>query len=165
MLRYLMAGTLVLCGSPMAGQAWAKPPAVGEAAPPFVIYLADRTKVSSAELRGKVVLINYWATWCGPCKAEIPALDSYNLTFRDRGFAVFGVLTRDSVPPTQLKAFARTLSYPLARGISDPYTTIGDAVPTSYVIDRKGVVRYAKAGAFSVQELRRVLDPLIDEKP
>lgn len=154
---------MMLAAIPTVGAA--APPKPGDKAPPFTVYLADKSQVTLDQLRGKVVLINYWATWCAPCKAEIPLLNSYNLTFKDRGFVLFGVLTRDSVPPKKLTAFAAKISYPLARGISNPYTTIGEAVPTNYVIDRKGVVRYAKAGAFSVTELRRLVDPLLDEKP
>lgn len=138
---------------------------VGEAAPAFSLTTYDKKKVSLEDLRGKVVVINHWATWCGPCKAEMPMMSGFHQKFKDRGFEIYGVTTEDSVPQYMLKHLSEVLSYPLVRRFSGSGYPILQAVPTSYVIDRKGVVRYAKAGSFQLREFAELIVPLLDEKP
>lgn len=156
----LAATALTVSGTAIAG----KPAKVGEPAPAFTLTTYDKRKLKLEDLRGKVVVINHWATWCGPCKAEMPMMSAFHKKFRDRGFEIFGVTTEDSVPPYMLKHLAEVLSYPLVGHFSGSgYPTLG-AVPTSYVIDRKGVVRYAKAGSFELREFAELILPLLDEK-
>jgi cytochrome c biogenesis protein CcmG/thiol:disulfide interchange protein DsbE len=140
----------------------AKPPKAGQRAPDFTLVTYDKHKVRLEELRGKVVVINHWATWCGPCKAEMPMMSAFHKRFKDRGFEIYGVTTEDSVPPFQLKRLAEVLSYPLVLRFSGNYPVL-DGVPTSYVIDRSGVVRFAKSGAFSGDEFIRLIIPLLNE--
>jgi cytochrome c biogenesis protein CcmG/thiol:disulfide interchange protein DsbE len=136
---------------------------VGRPAPPTTITLFDRSKVRLADLRGKVVVINHWATWCGPCKAEMPMMSAFHARYKNAGFEIYGVTTEDSVPAYMLKKVADVLSYKLSRGLSgDSYPTL-DGVPTSYVIDRSGIVRYAKAGAFTPREFAALIMPLLQE--
>jgi cytochrome c biogenesis protein CcmG, thiol:disulfide interchange protein DsbE len=142
----------------------AKSPKVGMVAPPFSVRLFDKRKITNADMLGKVLVINIWATWCGPCKAEMPMMDSYHRRNKARGFEIFGVLTTDSASAHQLKELSSVLSYPLATGISGSYGIL-KGVPTSYIIDRKGIVRYAKAGAFDESEFRSLIDPLLAETP
>ena len=140
-----------------------KQASVGNNAPPFEIKLFNHGKRTLADYRGKVLVINYWATWCGPCKAEMPMMSNYHHRNQTRGFEIVGVITKDSAPAYQLKALAAVLSYPLALDLKGNYGVIGDAVPTNYVIDRKGVVRYAKATSFDLEDFRNVIEPLLDE--
>jgi len=135
---------------------------VGEPAPPFTLLTYDKHKLSLDDLRGKVVVINHWATWCGPCKAEMPMMSGFHHRFKDKGFEIFGVTTDDSVPAGQLKRLSEVLSYPLVRHFSGNYPIL-TGVPTSYVIDRKGVVRYAKATAFSERDFVELIIPLLNE--
>ncbi len=137
----------------------------GQPAPPFEVKLFDGTKTTLESYRGKVVVINYWATWCGPCKAEIPMMSRYHQLAKTRGFEIIGVVTKDSVSPKQLTKLSVALSYPLASDLKGKYGQIDDAVPTNYVIDRKGVLRYAKAGSFDPQEFVDLINPLLAEKP
>jgi peroxiredoxin len=146
-----------------AGPAMAATAKVGMPAPAATITTFDKQKVTIEQLRGKVVVINHWATWCGPCKAEMPMMSSFHSRFKDKGFEIFGVTTEDSVPPYQLKKLAAVLSYPLARKISGSSYPILKGLPTSYVIDRKGVVRYAKAQSFQPQEFIDLIVPLLNE--
>ena len=154
---------LVVCGALIAASASAATPKPGETAPQFSIKMFDGTKTSLTDYRGKVLVINYWATWCGPCKAEMPMMSAFHRKNRDRGFEIVGVVTEDSVPKAQLARVVAALSYPLASKLTGRYGTINNSVPTSYVIDRSGHIRFAKAGSFSREEFIDVVGPLLDE--
>jgi cytochrome c biogenesis protein CcmG/thiol:disulfide interchange protein DsbE len=137
---------------------------IGQPARAFTVTTFARQKVKLADLRGKVVVLNYWATWCGPCKHEMPMMDAVNRRFHEQGLEIFAVTTEDSVPPYQLQRVASLLSFPLATRLAGSgYGTIGGAVPTSYVIDRSGTLRYARAGAFTLDSFQSVILPLLRE--
>lgn len=137
--------------------------AVGKPAPSFSLTTFDKRKLKLADLQGKVVVINWWATWCGPCKAEMPMMSAFHRRHKDEGFEIFGVTTEDSVPPYMLKRVSEVLSYPLVLRFSGNNYPILNGVPTSYVIDRHGIVRYAKAGSFDEAEFSNVILPLLRE--
>jgi cytochrome c biogenesis protein CcmG, thiol:disulfide interchange protein DsbE len=142
----------------------AKPPPLGQPAPPFEVTTLDGQKVTLAELKGKVVILNFWATWCGPCKRELPLLDAYFKLQKGAGLAVFAVTTEDSVPLSKLKPLAAALSFPMVRRLKGKYRVL-DGVPTNYIIDRAGNLRYAKAAAFDLDDLNNLLVPLLNESP
>jgi len=155
-----------LAAGGLADAALAKAPAkVGQAAPDFALTTFDKRKLTLADLKGKVVVINYWATWCGPCKSEMPMMSAVHMALKARGLEIFGVTTEDSVPDFKLKKLASVLSYPLVSRFKGSGYPILDGVPTSYVIDRKGVVRYAKAGSFDGDDFARLVVPLLNEAP
>jgi cytochrome c biogenesis protein CcmG/thiol:disulfide interchange protein DsbE len=135
----------------------------GQKAPSFTITTFDKTRIRSEDLRGQVVIVNYWATWCGPCKMELPGLDAYYRAHAGQGLRVFGVTTEGSVSERQLAPLAAALAFPLAHNLSG--TGLGEmgGLPTNYVIDRAGVVRYAEVGAFDAETLDEVVDPLLAE--
>jgi cytochrome c biogenesis protein CcmG/thiol:disulfide interchange protein DsbE len=138
---------------------------VGQPAPDFKLKTFAREDISLADLKGQVIVINLWATWCVPCKAEMPMMDAYFRANRDKGLRIFGVQTEDSVAPFRLKEVAKALSYPLTLQFrSNAYPQL-EGVPTTYIIDRKGVVRYAKANAFSHQSFDAEIRPLLAEAP
>lgn len=136
---------------------------VGAVAPDFELTLMDGTKTRLADLRGKVVVLNFWATWCGPCKRELPLLDTYYRIREPNGLKVFAIATEDSLPTYQLKPLFAKMAIPSARKIKGPYAIMG-GLPTNYVIDRAGVIRYARANAFDLDELNTLLIPLLTEK-
>ena len=148
------AGALMLIG--------AKPPAVGAVAPDFQLTLVDGTKVSLADLRGKVVVLNFWATWCVPCRQELPTLDAYYQKQQKAGLRVYAVTTEDSLPLYELKKLFAVMHIPAVRRMRGNYEVLG-GVPTNFVIDRAGRVRYAKANAFNLDELNALLVPLLRE--
>ncbi|RKE50163.1 MULTISPECIES: TlpA disulfide reductase family protein [unclassified Sphingomonas] len=153
---------VIACALLMAASAAPAAVKIGEKAPPFELTLINGTKVRSADLHGQVVVLNFWATWCGPCKAELPLLDSYYRIRKDNGLRVFAVATEDSLPASRLKPLFAAMTIPSARRIKGPFAVMG-ALPTNYIIDRAGVVRYAKAGAFDLNELNTLLVPLLRE--
>ena len=136
---------------------------VGQPAPSFSLTTYAKQKIKLADLQGKVVGINWWATWCGPCKAEMPMMSAFHSRHKAEGLEIFGVTTEDSVPPYMLNRVSEVLSYPLVLRFSGNGYPILDGVPTSYVIDRHGIVRYAKAGSFDAQEFNEIILPLLHE--
>jgi cytochrome c biogenesis protein CcmG, thiol:disulfide interchange protein DsbE len=155
---------IVLALANLSFAAFASPKA-GEVAPPYQIKIFDKSVVTPTDMAGKVVVINYWVTWCGPCKAEMPMMDAYHRRHKKLGFEIFGVVTKDSVPLSRMKKLAEVLSYPLASDLKGKYGIIKESVPTSYIIDRKGIVRYAKPGSFDDAEFAALIDPLLKETP
>jgi cytochrome c biogenesis protein CcmG/thiol:disulfide interchange protein DsbE len=160
--RYIATFAIII-GSMIAAAATARPPVVGEPAPSFEVTYFDGTKVSLADLRGEVVILNFWATWCAPCREELPLLDGYSKLRQDAGLRVVAVTTEDSVPPYKLKPLAARLTMKLARRMHGNYAPLA-GVPTNYVIDRAGVLRYAEAGAFDLDSLNELLVPLLNQK-
>lgn len=139
-----------------------KDPKIGDQAPDFRLTLIDGSKVSLKDLRGNVVVLNFWATWCVPCRHELPTLDAYYAAQEKHGLKVFAIATEDSLPVYQLKKLFAAMHMPSAKRIDGPYNTL-EGVPTNYVIDRSGHVRYAKAGAMDLDTLNEVLVPLLKE--
>lgn len=141
----------------------AKEPAIGKPAPDFHVTTFDGTKLSLADFKGQVLVVNFWATWCAPCKAELPMLDAYYKAQQKAGLKVLAVTTEDSLPPSALKKVSAVLTIPMVRKFTGDYGPI-KAVPTNYVIDRAGVLRYAKAGAWTLDDLNDILVPLLREE-
>lgn len=138
-------------------------PVVGQLAPEFELTLVDGGKVKLSELRGQVVVLNFWATWCGPCRTELPMLDAYYAVQRKHGLKVFAITTENSVPVHRLKGLFKSMNIPSARWITGGYGSL-EGVPTNFVIDRAGKLRYAKAGALDLNSLNAVLVPLLNER-
>ncbi|HXH17151.1 MAG TPA: TlpA disulfide reductase family protein [Sphingomonas sp.] len=156
-VRGMIAGALLL-----ATTAASAPIKVGEKAPDYELTMIDGSKIRSADLRGQVVVLNFWATWCGPCKRELPLLHTYYRLRKGNGLRVFAVATEDSVPAYRLKPLFAAMAIPSARRIKGRFGVMG-ALPTNYIIDRAGVVRYAKVGAFDLDDLNRILVPMLRE--
>ena len=170
--RRLMAGALAAGTSATLTATVATPalatPAVGKPAPKFTLWTFDHKRYNSADLLGNVVILNYWATWCGPCKQELPTINSwvhaYQQKYQRDDLKVFAITVDDTVSDSQLKPLARVLSFPLiSRLDSFSYGMIDNAVPGNYVIGRDGTLRYARAGAFDFDLLNSVLPPLLSE--
>ncbi len=142
--------------------AFAREIKVGEPAPDFHAVTFDGRKISLADFKGRVLIINLWATWCVPCRNELPLLDGYYALRKNVGLEVIAVATEDSVPPSKLKELAAAAHIPFIRRLRGPYSTL-EGVPTNYVIDRSGIVRYAKARAFTLDDLNDLLVPLLQE--
>lgn len=166
--RRVAIGALMLAlpmGMAQTGPAQAATKAVvGEQAPAFELTLIDGSKVSLADLKGQVVLLNFWATWCVPCRKELPTLDSYYALNQKHGLKVFAITTEGSVPVAQLKKLFAAMHIPSARRVKGPYAPLA-AIPTNFIIDRAGKLRYAKAAALDLDDLNALLIPLLNEQP
>ena len=107
---------------------------------------------SLSEFRGKWVLVNYWATWCPPCLAEMPDLELFHNRHKDKDAVVVGV-NMESMGPALLKAFVEEqfISYPMLQGEPGDRTELGavPALPTSYLVSPKGEIVARQVGAVS----------------
>jgi cytochrome c biogenesis protein CcmG/thiol:disulfide interchange protein DsbE len=156
----IVTAALLLAAAPAS----ARQPKVGEPAPAVELTLVDGSRTTLAALKGQVVVLNFWATWCVPCRKELPLLDAYYRRLQPHGLRVFAVATEGSLPASRLKQLFAAMAIPSVRrvkGMSDEMP----AVPTNYIIDRAGVVRYAKAGSLELDDLNRELLPLINDRP
>src|SRR5260370_36471439 len=148
----------------------ARPPAGAKAAtdrkaaPDFALEDASGRQVRLSGYKGKVVLLNFWATWCGPCKVEIPWFIEFEKAYRDRGFAVLGVSVDDGgwqvVKPYLA---AQKLNYRIALGndrVSELYGGI-DSLPTTVLVDREGRIASVHLGLASRSEYATEIQQLL----
>lgn len=123
-------------------------PAAGQAAPDFTLKSASGQNLRLRELRGEVVLINFWATWCGPCRQEMPLLNKIHEQYRKAGFRLLGVNIDDD--PAAARDMARKLGVAFAvlldtdKRVSKLYDV--DTMPATLLVDRNGTVRYVHRG-------------------
>jgi peroxiredoxin len=157
------AALAALLGPSAAHAAKAK---VDQPAPDFRITTLTKDKIDLASLRGKVVVVNRWATWCVPCREEFLLFEKY-MPFRAKyGFTVVAIETGGAGSSSKMRELAKIVHFPVAlddNAHANAYPIIDNGVPTNYVIDRAGVVRYAKAGAFQLDELEKLVVPLLNE--
>lgn len=139
---------------------------VGEAAPAFTLSDLDGNRVSLADLRGRPVVVNFWASWCGHCREEFPLLASAAATHRDAGLAVIGILFRDGAEPARdfMARFGAT--WPAA---IDPDETVASQFgiiwpPDTFFIDRNGVVTSRQIGQLTSADLDRGLAGILGEE-
>jgi peroxiredoxin len=130
----------------------------GKRAPEFSLRSVDGKKVSLSDYKGKAVLINFWATWCAPCKIEMPWLVSLRTQYAPEGFEILGVNADDAgTPRTKLAKFGQEqgLNYPLLVGddaMSRKYGGV-EFLPTSYFVGRDGKIVAETAGLVSKSEV------------
>ena len=131
----------------------------------FTLKDSNGATVRLSDYKGKVVLLNFWATWCGPCKVEIPEfVEAYN-KYRDKGFVILGVLSEDEPTPKDLHDFMGEfkMNYPVLQAHEELAESFGPlwALPTSFIIDRKGQVCSKHMGPVSKEVLEREISGLL----
>jgi peroxiredoxin len=123
--------------------------AVGQPMPTFSLKDANGQMVRPADYNGKVVLLDFWATWCGPCKVEIPWFIDMERQFKDQGFAVLGV-SMDEDGWTAIKPYVQKMqmNYRVLLGNDEVSTAYGglDSLPTTLLIDRQGNIASVHVG-------------------
>ena len=117
-------------------------------APDFTLKSLTGSNLRLEEYRGQVVLINFWASWCGPCRQEMPILDRLHQRYEDTGFAVLGVNVEGKVAPAKEIVDKTNVTFPVlideGQAVSELYDL--EAMPSTVVVDRDGVVRYVHRG-------------------
>ncbi|HLJ66085.1 MAG TPA: redoxin domain-containing protein [Chloroflexota bacterium] len=156
---------LILSGLPVSlrGPRQVAAPEVGHPAPDLTLAALKGPSLTLSAFRGKVVLLNFWATWCPPCRRESPLLAQWYRQLKKRGFVVLGVSEQDGAAAAA--AFARSyhLSYPIALdGSGDLLATYNvSAMPTSFLIGRDGTIKAIKLGAVDDGFLKTEVSPLL----
>jgi len=121
---------------------------VGEAAPDFALTSIDGKNVRLKELRGQVVLVNFWASWCGPCRQEMPLLEDMYKKYNKLGFVILGVNVEEDSSKAKSMLRDVPVTFPV---LLDPQNSVSKqynvkAMPTTAIVDRNGKIRYIHEG-------------------
>ena len=134
-------------------------------APNFTLVDSNGAKVTLASLKGKVVLLNFWATWCGTCQVEIPWFIEFNKTYKALGLAVVGVsMDEDGWKSVKPYLTTKKIDYPIVVGTEDVAKAYGgvDSLPSTFIIDRDGKIAFSHSGLVGKDtyetEIRSLLD-------
>jgi len=142
---------------------------IGKPAPALEAKLLDGTSFSLASTTGKVIIVNFWATYCEPCRAEMPALDAYYRKHRAEGLMLLGISIDDPSDEAKVRKIMGAFSYPAALGQDASFEGYGRVwhIPLTFVIDRRGNTRkdgwYVENG-IDLPLLEKIVTPLLKEQ-
>ena len=140
---------------------------VGQPVPNFELVLVGGEHVRLSDLRGQVVVLNYWATWCAPCRIEMPILDAYYRQHRGQGLEMLAISIDQGVSTGKLKEVSSKFAFPVAKvdDVRMPRRDIPSAIPVNRIYDKAGrLVFQSKADGRSTIDmatLERVVTPLL----
>ena len=144
------------------------PNLVGKPAPNFVVKALDGKEISLRDYRGRALVVNFWATWCGACKLEMPWLAQLREQYANRGFEVLGIVTDDAAPQTVATVTRKYgVKYPILECNHKTAQAYGGLsyLPASFFVDRKGKIIAEMADAESKQELEVEIRKALMEAP
>jgi tetratricopeptide (TPR) repeat protein len=138
----------------------------GSKAPDFELEDIEGNKVKLSNYKGKVVVLNIWATWCGPCQREIPDISDFYGEYKDKDVAVLGVSVDEGMDRGELAEHAKSMgaTYPILVGtddISDAYISKSGSIPETYFIDKDGLVRDFIVGSTDKVSIERKVKKLL----
>lgn len=150
--RAFLAGAVAMLAMPAGAVT------VQDTAPDFTLKSLEGANLRLEEYRGQVVLINFWASWCGPCRQEMPLLDRLHQRYVDTGFAVLGINVEGEEGPARALIDKIPVTFPVlidkGQLVSELYKL--EAMPSTVVLDRDGVVRYIHRGYKPGDEVKYV---------
>lgn len=167
--RYVLPAVVLViaaCTTDIPEGAAVKPENVRNKAPQFALKGSDGAPVSLENYRGKVVLLNFWATWCGPCKVEIPWFVEFQRKYKDQGFTVLGLsLDEDGWDVVKPYAERRQINYPTALATEELRLLYGgvDNLPTTFVIDKEGRIAATHIGLVSKATYQKAIETLLQQ--
>ena len=143
LMRFALVALTAIVGLASALGTARAAPEIGAAAPALVLTALDGQTFDLAKLRGKVVLVNYWATWCTPCRKEMPRLNAFYRHYHDHGLVMIGISVDFPRDFEKARKAAQTVAYPtaLSKAISEDGFGTPKGVPVTWVIDADGKVR------------------------
>ncbi len=150
---------------PAADQVTFPPLEVNQPAPELTLNTLDGEPVSLTDYQGSVILVNNWATWCPPCRLEMPHFNNYFQKHKERGFQVVAV--EAGQPESEVREFVEELGLDF-QVLLDPEGKAlemfqNTSLPSSYVIDRKGNLRLVWLGAINEASLEEYITPILEE--
>jgi cytochrome c biogenesis protein CcmG/thiol:disulfide interchange protein DsbE len=140
---------------------------VGQPAPPAILNTLDGQKLSTTQYAGKVVILTFWATWCVPCREELPLLSAYAQAHAEEGLVVLGFSLDDPDNLAQVRAVSRTLAFPTGLLGGDRLAGYGRIwrVPVNFTIDRQGHLAdngwKDRKPVWTQERLERIVGPLL----
>lgn len=157
----ILALAVVACGGP--GEAVPQGINQGNLARDFTLTSLDGSEVSLSDFEDSVVLVNFWATWCPPCRAEIPDLEEAYRAYQDDGFVVLGINVEESHKVVEPFVDSMGMTYPVLldeRGqVMQEYRARG--LPMSLLVDRDGVIQQRHMGTLTADQLESYLDKFL----
>lgn len=138
-------------------------PLYGQPAPEIDLVTLDDERLTLSELRGRPVLVNFWATWCGPCREEFPLMVEAYAAHADEGLEILGISHDDTVDGARRFAADNGATWPLLQDPDDVAWNdyLGAGMPTSFFIDAEGVVQAFSLGGFTQDGLARQLETIL----
>ena len=132
-------------------------------APPFARTSLQNERVDLAALRGRVVLLNFWATWCGPCQVEMPRFVQWQEKYRAEGLSIVGVSMDDDSQPVTSFLGKHKLNYPIVMGDEKLGLAYGGVLglPVTYLIDRQGTIRARYKGETNLDAMETAIRQLL----
>jgi cytochrome c biogenesis protein CcmG/thiol:disulfide interchange protein DsbE len=134
-------------------------------APSYTLVTLNGDTIRSTDLLGQVVVLNFWATWCGPCRLEMPSLQKLHERRAADGVVVLGLAT-DVGAESSIRSFIRErdITYPIGRATSRHRRAFGGipGIPTTFIVDRDGVLRHKVVGYFAPPALNAAVSRLAD---
>ena len=144
----LLAAVLLLPGLLLGSNLYAKSEPLQGPAPDFTLPLAGKKKLKLSQLQGNVVMINFWASWCGPCREEMPLIEELFQKYKKLGFIVYGVNVDANPQDAQALLKETGVSFPVGydtkNRVSQLYNV--DSMPSTVMVDRKGNMRFLHRG-------------------
>jgi peroxiredoxin len=166
--RIIIYGIVALCllGLYLAGRRKAQQPkaaASGNLAPDFTVTGIDGKKLALSAYKGKVVLLDFWATWCSPCRAEIPHFVEMQDKYGPQGFQVIGISMDDDAGPVREFYQQFKMNYPVAVGDDKLAQSFGGVLglPVNFIIDREGHIVKKFLGATDVSAFDKEVGDLL----